>query len=448
MSLRLPFTAAALAVAASLLQPHPAAAQTAPPPAGGPGNAPPAGEVLTLPEALNRAFTTNPALAAARREIDATGGALQQARLRPNPELGVAQEDLRRGRQTTTLALTQPLEMGGKRAARTALAERVQDQARVGVEQVRADLRAAVLEGYYEALVARERLRLARESLAVAASSADATGKRVQAGKVSPVEETRARVAQAGAQAELAQAEGAFRSARQRLAALWGDTQPGFADMAGRLDLPAATPDDAWVSQRMADAPALRRARLEVERWRAAAELERARAVPDIAISLGAKRLQAEGVTQAVVGLSIPLPVFNRNQGGIAEALAREDKARDELAVSEIQLASSVAQAREQLGAARAEALTLQRDAVPGARSAFQAASQGFQLGKFSFLETLDAQRTLVATQAQYLRALSDTWRAAAELERLLAVADDGGSLLYAPASSALPSSPPSPSSR
>lgn len=432
------FNASAILVATGLLHSHWAIAQpisgALPLTSVAAGPMPSLLEALSLPEALNRAFMTNPNLAAAQKEIDATGGAVLQARLRPNPEVGALQEDLRRGRQTTTVQVTQPFELGGKRAARTALAERIQDQARVGVEQFKADLRAAVLEGYYEIIIARERAKLAQESLGLASSSADATGKRVQAGKVSPVEETRAGVARAGAQAELSQAEGAFRTARQRLSALWGETQPTFADVIGSLDIPSAIPDDAYVKQRLAASPTLRRARLEVERWRAAAELERARAVPDIAVTLGAKRLQLEGVTQAVVGITIPLPVFNRNQGSIAEALAREDKARDELAATEIQLNSNVAQVREQLNAARAEALTLQRDAVPGARSAFQAASKGFQLGKFSFLEMLDAQRTLVSTQAQYLRALFDTYRAAAELERLLSVSDDTTSLLHSPA--------------
>ncbi len=136
------------------------------------------------------------------------------------------------------------------------------------------------------------------------------------------------------------------------------------------------------------------------------------------------------GVTAAVVGLTVPLPVFDRNQGNLAEALAREEKAREELNAVELKLASDIAQAREQLRSARAEAQTLQQDAIPGAREAYEAASRGFQLGKFSYLETLDAQRTLVGAQSQFLRALLDTYRAAAELERLLHVTDASSTLL------------------
>lgn len=385
---------------------------------------------LTLSEAISLALSKNAELSVIRREWEATRGAVIQAGVRPNPELSVQQEDFRRGMQTTTVQITQPFELGGKRAARTAVALRMRDQAAADVEQSRADIRALVVTSFYETLVAQERLRLAQESLQLAAGGADATSKRVQAGKISPVEETRARVAQAAAQAELAQAEGRLRSASQRLFSLWGETRPAVMTIVSPLELPGEGLPDEVVFARMSESPVLKRARLELDRAQAALELERARRVVDVGVSFGAKRTQETGVTAAVVGISVPIPLFDRNQGNIAEALSREEKARDELTATELRLSAEIAQLREQLRSARAEAFTLQRDAVPGAKSAYAAASQGFQLGKFSYLEALDAQRTLVATQSQYLRALLDTYRAAAELERLLSISDASSALL------------------
>ncbi len=131
-----------------------------------------------------------------------------QAGLRPNPELSLQQEDFRRGKQTYTAQITQTLELGGKRAARTAVAERVREQAAADLEQARAEVRSQVVVAFHETLVAQERLRLARSSLELASGDAEATGKRVQAGKIAPIEQTRAQVARAAAQAEVAQAEG------------------------------------------------------------------------------------------------------------------------------------------------------------------------------------------------------------------------------------------------
>lgn len=383
-----------------------------------------------MAEAVRRALSANPDLSAVRREWEATAGSLTQAGLRPNPEGSFLQEDVRAGRRTSTLQVTVPIERGGKRDARIAVATRVREQAGLGIEQYRADVRAAVFANYFEVLLAKERLKLAQESLSLSAGSADAAGKRVQAGKVSPVEETRARVAQAAAQAELARAESDVRVARQRLSSLWGDTVTTYGDLLGSLVLPADGLPDAFVYERLQASPQLRRARLEVERWRAAVTLEEARGVADVAITAGARRAQESGSTMAVIGITVPLQLFDRNQGNIAEAISRQYKAQDELTSAEVRLTTQVSQAREQLRAARTEALTLQRDAVPGARSAYQAASQGFTLGKFSYLEALDAQRTLIGTQAQYLRALSDTYQAAAELERLLSISDDMSVLL------------------
>ncbi|WP_229722613.1 TolC family protein [Xylophilus rhododendri] len=391
-----------------------------------------AGFALGLDTAIARALDRNPEIAAARHEQQASEGALLQAGLRPNPEISALEEDLRRGRRTTTLQLSQPLELGGKRQARTSAAGLRRDQAVWALQQMRADVRAAVAVQFIELLAAQQRLRLAADSVALAESASRAARQRVAAGKVSPVEETRAQVAEAAARVESLQAEGGLRIARQRLAALWGD-MPNAASAplsaAGRLTLPPATLADASLQDRLADAPLLAQARIELDRRRALVQVETAARVPNVSVSVGAKRLQEAGVTQAVVGFSMPLPVFDRNQGNLAEALRREDKAHDELDAATLRLATELGQAQERLRSARAEARTLERDALPGARLAYDAAARGFALGKFSFLEALDAQRSWFQVQAQAQRALAESLRAATEIERLLGVSEERSEL-------------------
>ncbi|MBD9664764.1 cobalt-zinc-cadmium efflux system outer membrane protein [Variovorax beijingensis] len=387
------------------------------------GTAEPAGP-LDLRSALALAQQFNPGLSSASREREATDAALVQAGAWPNPVLEAQVEDLRRGNRTTTLQLSQPIELGGKRAARVTAAERARDQAASALLARRSELRASAITLFFEVLAAQERLRLAQDSVGLAEAATRAAANRVAAGKVSPLEESRARVAEAGIRVELLQAEGALRSARQQLAALWGNPNPRFTQADGALDrLPAAAGN---VESRLSAAPVLRQARLEVERRQALSDLEQARRVPDVTVSLGAKRVPAdEGMgssdrNQVVVGLSVPLPIFDTNRGNVAEALSREEKARDELAAAELQLGADVAQATERLRSARATAQTLQRDALPGAEAAYKAAARGFELGKFSFLEALDAQRTLFQVRNQHLLAVADAHRAAAELDRLL----------------------------
>jgi cobalt-zinc-cadmium efflux system outer membrane protein len=393
---------------------------------------------LTLRGAVAMVLQSNPSLSAASREQEATEGAVVQAGAWPNPVLGAQLEDLRRDNRTTTLQLSQPIELGGKRAARVTAAERARDQAASALVARRSELRASAVTLFFEVLTAQERLRLAQDSVGLAQVATKAAANRVTAGKVSPLEETRARVAEAGVRVELLQAEGTLRSARQQLAALWGNPAPRFTQVEGAVDELPTLASAQGVEGRLFAAPVLRQARLEVERREALSSLEQAKRIPDITVSLGAKRVPASTDTesassrrnQVVVGFSVPLPIFDTNRGNLAEALSREEKARDDLAAAELQLGADVAQATERLRSARATAETLQRDALPGAETAYKAATKGFELGKFSFLEALDAQRTLFQVRNHYLVALADAHRAAGELDRLLGT--DGEETLHA----------------
>lgn len=387
---------------------------------------------LDLRSAIALAQRANPGLSSAAREQEATDAAVLQAGAWPNPVLEAQVEDLRRGNRTTTLLLSQPVELGGKRAARVAAAERARDQAASALLARRSELRASTITLFFDVLAAQERLRLMQDSLGLAQAATRAAANRVAAGKVPPLEETRSRVAEAGIRVELQQAEGALRSARRQLAALWGNPEPRFTQAQGAVDrLPPLAPAQD-VERRLAAAPVLRQARLEVERRQALSQLEQARRVPDVTVSLGAKRVPADegmgsgnGRNQVVVGVSVPLPIFDTNRGNVAEALSREEKARDDLAAAELQLGADVAQATERLRSARAAAETLQRDALPGAEAAYKAAAKGFEFGKFSFLEALDAQRTHFQVRNQYLMAVADAHRAASELDRLLGTEAD-----------------------
>ena len=374
---------------------------------------------LSLRQAVEQALAHHPELAVADAEVQALGGASLQARARPNPELSFTQEGTKSPSRTTTVQINQPIELGGKRQARMTAAERAAELARADLSARRHAIAAAVVTAFFDVLTIQERLRLAEAALELSQRSSLATSQRVKAGKLSPVEETKAKVAEANVRIELAQARSESSAARARLASAMGSPL-GPLVLEGRLDdLPPIQNYEGFQAQ-LDQSPALQRAEMEVRRRQALTAVENARRISDITVSLGAKRDQEQGRTQAVIGLSIPLPLFDRNEGNILEALKREDKARLELASTRMQLESEAIQARERLSSARAEAQSLAADVVPGAQSAYDAATKGFELGKFSFLEALDAQRTLLQARSQYLKALAEAHRASAELHRIL----------------------------
>jgi cobalt-zinc-cadmium efflux system outer membrane protein len=385
--------------------------------AGQPDEAP-AG--LTLEAAVRSALERHPQLQAAELALQAGEGAERQAAARRNPSLDVTQEDTRRDARTTTVLLSQPLELGGQRDARTALARRGREVAAADLDVQRADVRAATVQAFFDALVAQERVEVAQASLRIAEGGAAAAARRVAAGKVSPTEETRARVAESHARIEWRLARAERQSALRGLTAMMAVPDGSVLQLAGRADALPTLPSPDTLAQRLDAAPALRRAQREVQRAEAAYALERARRVPDVTLSLGSKRGQEPGRQQAVIGVSVPLPVFDRNEGAQYEALRRRDAARAQAQAEALRLRAEVLQAADQLQARTEEVQSLQQEVLPGARSAYEAASRGFELGKFGFLDVLDAQRTWLLARTQYLQALAQAHRAAAELERRL----------------------------
>ena len=376
--------------------------------------------ILTLQKAIDLALGGNLDLAVARREIEATQGPVIQGQARPNPELVYSLEDQRAATRTQSVQINLPIEVGGKRAARIAAAERGRDIAVEELNLRRVEICATVVAAFFEVLAAQERAALAGAGVDLAKRATDAVAKRVAAGKVSPVEETKARVAEAGVQVELAQAQSEQRNARARLVSLLGANPPRFALVSGRVDELPAVPSFDNVQQRLLASPALRRAQLEIERRRSLVDVERTKRIPDITFSLGVKRPNELQRDQLLFGVSVPLPLFDRNQGNLLEALKREDKARDEIQALSARLSTDVLQARERLEYIRGEVDVLQRDVLPGAKSAYDAATVGFENGKFNFLEVLDAQRTYFAAKFQYLKALAEAHRAAADIDRVL----------------------------
>lgn len=379
-----------------------------------------AAEPLSLAKAIELALEGNPEVAAAKRQWEATEGQVLQGRSRPNPELAYSLEDTRSKTRTQSWQLNLPVELGGKRAARTKAAEKTREQAQAQLAELQATVRANVAAAYFDVLTAQERLVLARDSAALAKSSTDTVSKRVAAGKVSPVEESKARVAEAGVRVELAQAASEQRNALSRLFALLGRIDAPYTVLEGKAENLPSVPSLADLQPLISSAPGVVLARIEVDRREALTALELSKRVPDVTVSVGMQRSNETQRNVLLFGVSVPLPIFDRNQGNLLEALKLEDKARDELQAASVRLHSEVAQGQERLSTITAEVQSLQQEVLPGAKSAYDAATIGFENGKFNFLEVLDAQRTYFTAKSQYLKALGEAHRAAADIDRLL----------------------------
>lgn len=375
---------------------------------------------LSLSDALSFAIKANPDIAVAIREREAIAGTKVQAATRPNPFVSTSIQDTRSATRQIYLQLNQEMELGGKRAARMDAADAFYNKADAELAAKQAEIHANVVAAFYEVLVAQERLNLAKTSVEIAELALDAASKRVKAGKSSPVEQTKSSVASSSAKIELVQAATQLANSRKRLSALWGDNAPDFERAMGEV---TSIPDVSSINdlQDLIDiSPSVRLAKLEINAREALTKIERSKAVPNITFSAGVVNNQEVGLNQALLGLSIPIPVFDRNQGNLQEAVSRKFKAEDELVALKNRIQTNLVTQYERLSAARQATLALQTEILPNAQSAFDAANRGFSLGKFNFLDVLDAQRTLYQAKSQYINALLDAHQSIAEIERTL----------------------------
>jgi len=383
--------------------------------------------VLVLSQALALALTQNPELSAFSWESRAQEAAALQAGLFPNPTFNANASNFgNRVMQgfdgdVVTLELSQLIELGGKRSARIEAAALTKQLADWDYEAKRADVLTQVTQDFIDVLAAQQRLALTQQTHDLANQTAVTTAARVQAGKVSPVEETKANVARASVQIELMRARKELEAARKRLAAGWGGTTARFESVAGNLDsIPSAQASLDALQQRLSNNPDLARWATEITQRQALITLEKSKAVPDVTATVGASKYLMPNDYALVVGFSVPLPVFNRNQGGIQEAEHRLTKAEEELRSAEVRITTALNTAYQKLEAAHAEVVALRQDILPGAQSAYDAAREGYRFGKFGFLDVLDAQRTLFGAKNQYLLALADYHKSMAEVERLV----------------------------
>ncbi|MBI2214811.1 MAG: TolC family protein [Acidobacteria bacterium] len=378
---------------------------------------------LSLEQVLSLALTRNPELAAAEREILARGGRAHQAAALPNPQLaGISEnlggDDVLTGGVQSTLQLEQLVELGGDRSARRAMAGAALELARWDLAARGLDVVARATSAFGEVLAAQRHVELAEDTVRLAEEVRATVAARVEAGKVSPIEETRAEVALATERIERDRAVTELSSARSRLAAIWGDTTVGYERVAGELDATREFPPLDEILARLDRAPDLARWDAEIAEREAILESERARAIPDLTLSGGYREFEL-GTNAWVASASFALPLFDQNRGAKTEASERIARAREERRAASVRIRQKVGEAHGSLVRSENEVRNLRDEVVPRAESVYDAISEGYRLGKFGYMEVLDARRTLAAARGQLLHAQADLWHAAAELQRL-----------------------------
>ena len=377
--------------------------------------------------AFQKALHNNPTYTAALATIDAADGSRLQASLPPNPNAvfeieNFAGEDENEGFEGTelTLGIGQKIEMGGKRSNRTKVADFSFQISKAQAKAQALSLLAETDYAYMRLAVAQERMALADKRLALADKTHEIVKKRVGAARAAEIEHTKADIAQAAAEVEQRKAEQEVVTAQNDLARLLGRMDAADLDVDADLNaLPELVERNALLDA-LRNAPQMQAQEFAKLQARSSLDLARSQAVPDPTFGLGIRRFNEYDSTALVAGVSFPLPVFNRNQGGIAEAKANMIKADAENHAAGLALRQSAIQAWESFAASLVEAKRYQSEIIPSARKAYKQADDGYSRGAFGFLDLLDAQRVLYEVQEARLDSLLSVYKAKAQTDFLM----------------------------
>jgi cobalt-zinc-cadmium efflux system outer membrane protein len=374
------------------------------------------------------ALTRNPELAAVSYDIRIGEARVLQAKLMPNPEAEFTSENIAGSgeysnakRSENTLLLGQLIELGGKRRARVREAAFGRDLAGFDYETKKRDVFLRTAQDFVDVLAIQRHVAINEQLVSLASDFIPVVVKRIEAGKASTLEKTRFDVAIGSARIDLEQAKHDLAAARQRLASRWGSLKPRFASAVGDLDATPATASLDALANRISANPRLARFDAEVAQREATLAREKAAAVPDLTLRAGGRQINEKNDTTAVVGFSIPLPLWNRNQGNILAARQRIDRADAEQAATAAALMTELTEGCENLQRARAAIVILRENVLPGADDALKATTDGYEAGRFSYLDVLEARRTTGAARIQYLQAITDYHKALHVVEALTA---------------------------
>ncbi len=381
-----------------------------------------------------RALASNAQLAAARLEIERARARLRQAGLRPNPSVeflhgnGASNSP---GEKGTTVGLSLPLELAGQRGRRIDLARAELEAAEAEVADRERRLASEMRAAYAEALAASREVEVMRELNPLDAETARVVEARVEEGDAAPLELNLLRVEIDRMRARRVLAEGRLQAALLRLKRLAGIPPEEALRLREELTEPPLEPPaslEAAVEIALRSRPDLRFARLSEEVARAGYRLAKAQAAPQVnaVVQYSDVRNTFDETPVGLItdrdhalsfGVSITLPIFNRNQGAKAEAQLAVTQAQKRREFLESEIRSEVASAWRRYEAALAALQTYERGVIERSTQNVRTARAAYEAGAFRVSELLAEQRRLIDARREMTEAMVERYRALSDLQ-------------------------------
>ncbi|QQE11518.1 TolC family protein [Planctomycetota bacterium] len=382
---------------------------------------------IKLKDAMSAALLNNPQLAEFAYEIRASEARAIQASLWPNPEISLDIDNIGGSGEyqnidslETTFIFSQTFLTAGKLQKAVSYEKLGTKVVAWDYEIQRVALLTDIRQQFIDVIHAQRQLDLLNESKNLSQEIYDLVDLRARMGDIPPVEATRAKVPLALADVNLNRAKHQLEVQRIELASLWGDVTAEFDFAEGVLDELHPLPELGQLVAVINQNPSIAKQTVEIARQDAAIRLEKAKAISNITGSIGYRYFNDENDSALIIGLSLPLAIFDRNQGSITEARYNRAKAFEAQHAAEVMVSAELSKAFQRLVQSYNAALSLKVHVVPPAREAYQATQAGFEQGNLRYLDVLDARKTLVENQLDYLNALGVYHRTVAQIEGLI----------------------------
>lgn len=397
-----------------------------------PGDVPP----LTLEELERRALDQNPTLRQAEAGIELARGRARQARLLPNPIVGYVGEEIspgptiRGGEHGVFVEQTIPL--GGKLRLSRQIFEREVSQAEAVRDLQRVRIQGAVRVLFFQALAVERRVQVSDRLSQLASEAVDITRQLYNVGAADRPDVLESEIEARRAQLDLLRARNGRFAIWRRLAAVVGDPTLTPRSLAGSIELaiPELERDTALVELR-ARSPEVAAARADLDRARAIVARARREPYPDLFVR-GGPMYNRELLDIAPAGdrrpvgweasieAGITIPLFNRNQGGVAAARSDVTRAEAELRRLELVIESRFAGAWDEYLTALRSAEVYRNDVLPRAEEGFRLYLARYREMGAAYPQVLIARRTMFQVNDEYLLALDEAWRSALRIQGFL----------------------------
>lgn len=374
----------------------------------------------SLAETLSLTLLNNPELNSFSYDMRASEARILQAGFIPNPALDEETENLGAPIfMQTTLLLSQLIELGGKRKARLQFAQTEKDRVALDYEVRKRQLFVATTLLFIEVLVNQQKIAFLEENLKALQGFASLVEKRVKAGKASVIEESNFTVLLTTALIDLKTAQNELKNSKNRLSAQWNETNNDAFVAVGNLESIPEVISLEEMGSFIEQHPQVQRLDFEDTLRASRVAVEKSKAYPDVNLRVGPRYLEEAHRWVGVVGLYLPLPLIDRNQGRIWESYENWDKLEKEREVLATKLITELNNSYSTLQTLFSELSLYKNTVLPAAQRAYDFSHKGYELARYNYLELLETQRSYRSSKIRYLQALGDYHKSLAILEGL-----------------------------